>query len=248
MDPTDLADVTGYTLSVNGQARDAPAYFLFARGEEGAAAAHQRNAMSFADVRIPGLKMIVVAAGSGSGMPNTPVDEIRMGIRPRLTTSWSCRRRTRRAIVAEAIDWSGHAMAVLAPRAGMSADPGDMRERTQLTTADMGRWRDGPWRMDHGDMAGMDHGGMDHGDMAGMDHTAMDMTAGMAIRASEAADGAAEGLGGGTPPGLKVALTTDLKALVCPTPTRVRRSTRDHGDAGRQYGTLYLAAERQDLR
>ena len=221
MDPTDLADVTGYTYLVNGQAADAPAYFLFAKGEKVRLRLINANAMSFMDVRIPGLKMIVVAA-DGSDVQPAPVDEIRMGIGETYDVVVVPPEDKAYAIVAEAIDRSGHAMAVLAPRAGMSADPGDMRERTQLTMADMGAMAGmDHGDMDHGDMAGMDHGGMDHGDMAGMDHAAMGHDGGHGDAHGEAADGAPpKGWAEGTPPGLKVLDYADLKALVPNADTR----------------------------
>lgn len=70
MTPTDLADVTAltYTYLCNGKSPDDNWTCLFARGERVRLPFINGSAMTFFDVRIPGLKMTVVAA---DGQPAT---------------------------------------------------------------------------------------------------------------------------------------------------------------------------------
>ncbi|MBK3878356.1 multicopper oxidase domain-containing protein, partial [Pseudomonas stutzeri] len=64
MSPTDLADVSGYTYTylMNGQAPDGNWTGIFKPGEKLRLRFINGSAMSYFDVRIPGLKMTVVAA------------------------------------------------------------------------------------------------------------------------------------------------------------------------------------------
>jgi hypothetical protein len=81
MSPTDLADVGAptYTYLVNGQAPDANWTGLFARGERVRLRFVNGSAMTYFDVRIPGLKMTVVAADGQRVHPVT-VDEFRIAV------------------------------------------------------------------------------------------------------------------------------------------------------------------------
>ena len=210
MDPTDLADVTGYTYLINGHSAAANETLLFKPGEKVRLRFINGNAMSFMDVRIPGLKMIIIAA-DGSPVQPVPVDEFRMGIGETYDVVVIPDGDKAYTIFAESIDRSGYVRATLAPREGMSAEIPQMHPRALLSMADMGAMPG----MDHGggDMAGMDHGATGH-DMAGMDHAAMGHDPAVAEEAQ------AMGWEAGSPPDSKVLSYADLKALVPNADTR----------------------------
>lgn len=79
MSPTDLADVSGYTYTylMNGQAPDGNWTGIFKPGEKIRLRFINASAMTYFDVRIPGLKMTVVAA-DGLHVKPVSVDEFRM--------------------------------------------------------------------------------------------------------------------------------------------------------------------------
>lgn len=163
MDPTDLADVTGYTFLVNGKSADENWTGLFKPGEKVRLRFINASSMSYYDVRIPGLKMIVVQADGGSVEP-VPVDEFRIAVAETYDVIVTPKDDKAYTIFAEPIDRSGYARATLAPREGMAGDIPARRPRAVLSMADMGA------------MPGMDHGSMNHGatDHGAMDHGAMD--------------------------------------------------------------------------
>ena len=80
MDRTDLADVSGYayTYLLNGAAPAANWTGTFTPGERVRLRLINGSSMSFFDVRIPGLKMTVVAA-DGQDVEPVTVDELRLG-------------------------------------------------------------------------------------------------------------------------------------------------------------------------
>lgn len=149
MDPTDLADVTGYQFLINGRGPQDNKTFLFAPGERVRLRFINGSAMSIYDVAIPDLRMTVVAADGLPVLP-VPVDEFRIGVGE--TYDVVVNPTTARAftIMSEPLDRSGYARATLAPREGMQAPIPPQRPRTVLTMADMG----------------MAHGGMAMGDGA----------------------------------------------------------------------------------
>ncbi len=79
MDATDIADVSGYTLLANGQPTEAKPVLAFTPGQRVRLRFINGSAMSFMDVRIPGVAMTIVAA---DGRPVQPVqvDEFRIGV------------------------------------------------------------------------------------------------------------------------------------------------------------------------
>lgn len=163
MDPADVADVTGstYTYLVNGHGPQDNWTALFTPGQRVRLRFVNASAMTTFNVRIPGLRMRIVAA-DGLNVQPVEIDEFQFG--PAETYDAIVVPPDLRAytLVGESIDRSGMARATLAPRAGMVAAVPPLRPRPLATMKDMG--------MDHGsgDMAGMDHG-----TMAGMDHAAM---------------------------------------------------------------------------
>ncbi len=200
MDPTDLADVTGYSFLVNGKAPAANETFLFRKGERVRLRLINGSAMTLFDVSVPGLKMTVIAA-DGNDVNPVPVDEIRMGVAERYDVIVTPIEDVPYTLFAEAIDRSGYARATLATVAGQEGAIPDRRARSILTMDDMGMA-----------MAGMDHGATGHGDMAGMDHAAMGHGAG---GGDAAVDGSGRPLGwaAGVPPGTKRLDYNMLKAL-----------------------------------
>ncbi len=152
MDPTDMSDVSGYTFLVNGQSPKGNWTGLFKAGERVRLRFINASAMSYFDLRIPGLKMIVVQA-DGQDVEPVPVDEIRIAVAETYDVVVTPREDKAYTIFAEPIDRSGYARATLAPREGMEGELPPRRPRTTLTMADMG--------MAHGDHGGGhgDHGG-----------------------------------------------------------------------------------------
>lgn len=139
MNPTDLADVSGYTYTylMNGQAPAGNWTALFAPGERVRLRFVNAAAMTLFDVRIPGLQMTVVAA---DGQPVRPVvvDEFRIGNAESydvLVTPAADRAYT---IFAQSMDRTGFARGTLAPRPGMAAEVPAPDVRVLLTMADMG--------------------------------------------------------------------------------------------------------------
>ncbi len=152
MSAADLADVTGYTYTylVNGQPPAAPWTGLFTPGEKVRLRFINGSAMSYFDVRIPGLKLTVVAA---DGLPVRPVtvDEFRIAVAETYDVIVEPAGQDAFTIFAQAMDRTGFAAGTLATRAGITAPVPELDPRAVLTMSDMG----------HG---GMDHDGMDHGD------------------------------------------------------------------------------------
>ncbi len=184
MDPTDYADVTGatYTYLVNGMSPQANWTGLFQPGERVRLRFIAAGAMTYFDVRIPNLKMMVVQA-DGQNVQPVEVDEFRLGPGETLDVIVQPEDRAY-TLFAETMDRSGYARGTLAPRAGMSAALPERRARPLRTMADMGMDMEDMEGTDHGAMQGMDHSSMqgkdhgampamDHGSMPGMDHGAM---------------------------------------------------------------------------
>lgn len=207
--PTDLSDVTGYTFLTNGKTPEQNWTGIFKPGERVRLRFINASAMSFYDVRIPGLKMQVVSS-DGQNVEPVPVDEFRFGVAETYDVIVTPKEDKAFTIVAEPIDRTGFALGTLAPREGMRGDMPQARERALLTMADMGMSHEGH------DMGGMDQAAMGH-NMGGMDHSKMDHAAmGHAMPSQESMDKMAEESGwakAGTPPGDKALSYADLRYL-----------------------------------
>jgi CopA family copper-resistance protein len=157
MDPTDFADVTGYTLTylMNGMSPTGNWTELFRPGERVRLRLINAASMTFFDVRIPGLTMTVVQV-DGQNVQPVAVDEIRMGVAETYDVIVEPVDDRAYTIFAETMDRSGYARGTLAPRPGMSAEIPARRPRPLRTMADMGMSMEG---MDMGDMKDP-HGGM----------------------------------------------------------------------------------------
>ena len=139
MDPTDIADVTGftYTYLLNGQAPSQNWTTLFKPGERIRMRFINAGAMTHFDVRIPGLQMTLVQA-DGQNVEPVTVEEFR--IAPAESYDMIVQPRTEEAytIFAETMDRSGYAAGTLALRSGLSAPIPQRRARPLRTMADMG--------------------------------------------------------------------------------------------------------------
>ncbi len=137
MMPTDLTDVGNYTFLVNGKTPEQNWTGIFGAGERIRLRFINASAMSFYDVRIPGLQMTMVAT---DGQPIEPVvvDEFRFGVAETYDAIVQPSEDKAYTIVAEPLDRTGFALATLAPREGMRGEPPRQRKRTMLTMADMG--------------------------------------------------------------------------------------------------------------
>jgi len=169
MSPTDLADVSGYTYTylMNGQAPDGNWTGVFKPGEKIRLRFINGSAMTYFDVRIPGLKMTVVAA-DGQHVKPVSVDELRIAVAETYDVIVEPESEQAYTIFAQSMDRTGYSRGTLAVREGLQAPVPTVDPRPIISMNDMG--------MDHGDMGGMDHdsmAGMDHNSMAGMDHGAM---------------------------------------------------------------------------
>ena len=151
MTPTDLADVTGatYTYLMNGHAPAGNWTGLFRPGERVRLRFINAGAASYFDVRIPGLRMVVVAA---DGQPVHPVtvDEFRIASGETVDVLVEPSGQEAFTIFAQSMDRTGYARGTLAVQPGLSAPVPDLDPRPLWTMADMG----------HGGMGPMGHAAM----------------------------------------------------------------------------------------
>ena len=150
MNPTDLADVSGatYTYLLNGHAPAGNWTGLFRPGERVRLRFINGAAMSYFDVRIPGLKMTVVAADGQYVHPVT-VDEFRIGVAETFDVIVEPLGQEAFTIFAQSLDRSGYARGTLAVRDGLSAPVPDPDPRAASDAGRYGSRRDGA-RQRHG--------------------------------------------------------------------------------------------------
>jgi len=160
MDPTDFADVTGYTLTylMNGLSPAANWTGLFRPGQRVRLRFINAASMTMYDVRIPGLTMTVVQA-DGQNIQPVVVEEIRIGVAETYDVIVEPTEDRAYTIFAETIDRSGYARGTLAPRPGMEGKIPERRPRPLRTMEDMGMSMEG-MRMDGVDMEHANGGGM----------------------------------------------------------------------------------------
>ncbi|NYZ62583.1 copper resistance system multicopper oxidase [Luteimonas deserti] len=156
MTPTDLSDVNAhtYTYLVNGTTPAGNWTGLFRSGEKVLLRFINGSAMSYFDVRIPGLKMTVVAA---DGLPVHPVsvDEFRIAVAETFDVIVEPSGQDAYTIYAQDMGRTGHARGTLAVRAGLAAPVPANDPRPLLTMADMGHGGHGTHTA-HGAPAGHD--------------------------------------------------------------------------------------------
>jgi CopA family copper-resistance protein len=139
MNPTDLADVSGdtYTYLMNGVAPAGNWTGLFKPGERVRLRFINGSAMSYFDVRIPGLKLTVVAADGQYVHPVT-VDEFRIATAETYDVIVEPSGQDAFTIFAQSNDRTGFAAGTLAVREGLRAEIPGLDPRPLLTMADMG--------------------------------------------------------------------------------------------------------------
>jgi len=186
MSDRDISDVTGYTYTylMNGRTPASGWTGLFKRGERVRLRFINGSAMSFFDVRIPGLKMTVVAA-DGQNIEPVTVDEFRIGVAEIYDVIVEPKDDRAYCIFGQAIDRTGYARGTLTPDASLTAEVPAYDPYPILTMTDMGmdmvsmQGMQGTGNMtgmtdmqDKKGMTGMQNmNGM--AGMSGMDHAAM---------------------------------------------------------------------------
>ncbi len=192
MSDRDIADVTGYTYTylMNGITPAEGWMGLFNPGEKVRLRFINASAMTIFDVRIPGLKMTVVAA-DGQNVQPVSVDEFRIGTAETYDVVVEPEADTAYTLFAQSIDRSGYTWGTLTPDPTLRAEIPAMDHVPVLGHQDMGMAHDmasmaGASAMDHSshdmssmDQPTMDHSAMDHSmhDMSAMDHSMHDMSA-----------------------------------------------------------------------
>jgi CopA family copper-resistance protein len=160
MNPTDLADISAYTYTylANGTTPAGNWTGQFRPGEKVRLRLINGSAMTYFDVRIPGLKMTVVQS-DGQDVEPVTVDELRIAVAETFDVIVTPADEAY-TLFAQSMDRTGYARGTLAPRAGMSATVPSLDKPEPLTMADMMGNMGGMAGMDHGATAGM---AMDHG-------------------------------------------------------------------------------------
>ena len=136
---TDLSDVTGgtYTYLMNGHAPAGNWTGLFRSGERVRLRFINGSAMTYFDVRIPGLRMRVVAA-DGQHVHPVSVDEFRISAGETFDVIVEPSGQDAFTIFAQSLDRTGYASGTLAVSHGLSAPVPDLSPRPLLTMTDMG--------------------------------------------------------------------------------------------------------------
>ena len=148
MSDRDLSDVTGYTYTylMNGHTPNSHYKAPFKQGEKIRLRFINASAMTFFDIRIPNLKMMVVAT-DGNNIEPVSVDEFRMGVAETYDVIVEPKDKKAYAIFAQSFDRSGYAIGSLTSNSTIASTP-PMDEVPRLTHVDMG--------MDMSKMKGMD--------------------------------------------------------------------------------------------
>ncbi|OZB15719.1 MAG: copper oxidase [Hyphomonas sp. 34-62-18] len=208
MMPTDIEDVQGFTALINGRSTSQNWTGLFRPGEKVRLRIVNSSAMTYFDMRIPGLKMTVVQADGNDVKPVT-VDELRVAVAETFDVIVQPRENKVYSIIAESMGRTGLVRGTLSPREGYAGAVPPLRPKPLLTMADMSGMMGGMdmgdhvmqnaggmqdmTGMDHSAMQGMDHSNMgsatapaaqamDHSAMKGMDHSKMEMSAQPAMK------------------------------------------------------------------
>ncbi len=174
MSPSDLSDVSGYTYTylMNGTAPAGNWTGLFRPGERIRLRFINGSAMSYFDVRIPGLKMTVIST-DGQDVEPVSVDEFRIAVAETFDVLVEPQEDRAYTVFAQSIDRTGYARGTLAPREGMQAEVPAMDPRRRLAMVDMM----GAMAMDHSpslpphvEEGGRRPGGGEHHAMPAMQH------------------------------------------------------------------------------
>ena len=138
MNKADIADVTAttYTYLLNGQDAIGNWTGIFRPGERIRLRLINGSAMTFFNVRIPGLPMSVVQV-DGQNVEPVEVDELQLGVAETCDVIVTPGERAY-TVMAESMDRSGFVRGTLATTAGELAEVPPLRPAPRLTMADMG--------------------------------------------------------------------------------------------------------------
>ena len=144
MSQRDIADVTGhtYTYLMNGQHPAANWTGLFDAGERIKLRVINASAMTYFNLRIPGLPMTVVAA-DGQNIDPVDTDEFQIAVAETYDVIVKPDASTAYTIMAESMDRSGYTRGTLAPKLGMTATVPALRKPPTRSMVDMGMAMDG---------------------------------------------------------------------------------------------------------
>ncbi|VAW46041.1 Multicopper oxidase, partial [hydrothermal vent metagenome] len=175
MSDRDLSDISGatYTYLMNGLSPNAHWRAVVDSGKKVRLRFINASAMTFFDVRIPGLKMTVVAA-DGNLIQPVEVDEFRIGVAE--TYDVIVEPDTQKqpyAIFAQAIDRSGYAIGSLTSDASQLASAPEMDPYPILTMTDMGMAHN---MANMSNMDNMDNQDTNASSMKGMSHAEHSMS------------------------------------------------------------------------
>ena len=204
MSQRDLSDVSGYTYTylMNGHTPASGWTALFAPGERIRLRLINGAAMSFFDLRIPGLTMTVVAA-DGQNIEPVSVDEIRIGVAETYDVIVTPAADQAYTLFAQSSDRSGFARGTLTPDRDLRAPVPALDPVPNLTMMDMGMAMNGMRRPAAGDAMKM-----------AMDPGRSPMQAGQPAMA-----------GAGNPPAMEMAgMTTGRPATAAMAPVNHRPS------------------------
>ena len=170
MTPSDISDINAhtYTYLMNGTAPAGNWTGLFRSGEKVLLRFINGSAMTYFDVRIPGLKMTVVAA-DGQYIHPVSVDEFRIAVAETFDVIVEPTGQDAFTLFAQDMGRTGHACGTLAVRHGLQAPVPALDPRTLLTMSDMGH--DMGDHANHGAHAGAATGHGAHGSHGGSDKT-----------------------------------------------------------------------------
>ena len=139
MSETDISDVNGYTYTylMNGVTPDEGWIGLFKRGEKVRLRFINGSAMTIFDVRIPGLKMTVVAS-DGQNVEPVTIDDFRIGVAETYDVVVEPSDDSAYTVFAQSIDRSGFTRGTLTPDVGMTSLIPNMDTAPTLGHRDMG--------------------------------------------------------------------------------------------------------------
>jgi len=177
MTPSDLSDVNAntYTYLLNGVAPGGNWTGEFRPGEKLLLRLINASSMTYFDLRIPGLKMTVVAA-DGQYVHPVSVDELRIAAAETYDVLVEPNGQDAYTVFAQDMGRTGYARGTLAVRQGLQAPVPANDPRPLLRMQDMGHAMGGHAGMEHGGaatMKGMEGGCGASMGMAGVDHAAM---------------------------------------------------------------------------
>jgi CopA family copper-resistance protein len=158
MNMTDLSDISAYTYTylMNGNAPGGNWTGLFRPGERVRLRFINAASQTFFDIRIPGLKMLVVQA-DGQNVEPVSVDEFRIGNAETYDVIVTPEEEAY-TIFAQSMDRTGYARGTLATHAGMTAAVPALDKPVPLSMMDMMGNMGGGSAMDHSAHGGMSGG------------------------------------------------------------------------------------------